>query len=138
MAAPKPSTSVAAARTPAEPPLAALETLFGPPGGARGGTAPSNHVREPDAQNGGRPQRPREGNETPSAEAQSDPSASSVWQALRQADPAQRGAARVTVTVSVTAAERRKLKQMALDQDTTIQKLLEPAVLAVLRSAERR
>jgi hypothetical protein len=42
------------------------------------------------------------------------------------------------VTVSVTAAQRRQLKQMALDQDTTIQRLLEPAVLAVLRSSSRR
>jgi hypothetical protein len=138
MAAPKPSAASAATRTPTEPPLAALETLFGPPGAALSVAAQSDHAKEPDAQNGGRQQRPREANETPSPEAQSDPSASSVWQAVRRDDPAQRGAARVTVTVSVTAAERRKLKQMALDRDTTIQKLLEPAVLAVLRSAERR
>jgi hypothetical protein len=137
MANPKAPTASAATRTPAEPPLAALETLFGPPGATRR-APPIESLTELGAQDGEQQTPPHDRAETSSSPKSPDASAPSVWQAVRRVDPAQRGAARVTVTVSVTAAERRKLKQMALDRDTTIQKLLEPAVLAVLRSAERR
>jgi hypothetical protein len=60
-----------------------------------------------------------------------------VWDDLRDDDRAQKDGARVTVTISVTAEQRKRLKQMALDQDTTIQKLLEPSVLAVLMGGVR-
>ena len=130
MTAPKPS--------PAAPPLAALETLFGPKAAGQGRPNGDGASSEPALDHAeltaGATDHAAQ-NAAPEPEVRSS---QRVWDTVRDADRAQRGEARVTVTISVTVAQRRKLKQMALDQDTTIQKLLEPSVLAVLRNADRR
>lgn len=130
MPAPKPPAGA--------PSLAALETLFGPPQAEQDRPRDDAKPSQPEAIQTDVPVDRTNNGLASKASGPEMPPKERVWTTMRQADRAQRSEARVTVTISVTVAQRRKLKQMALDRDTTIQQLLEPSILAVLRKADER
>lgn len=125
------------ADTSSQAPLAALETLFSPTDASPGDRPASAAVRERPDPSPHSAEPPRGSLENPPAGPSHPSLTKRVWDDLRDDDRAQKDGARVTVTISVTAEQRKRLKQMALDQDTTIQKLLEPSVLAVLMGGVR-